>query len=218
MILSPTGSGKSLVNLFKRGHTILVSSLQLSSDGSAFEEVQGKYITPGIRTGYGDFKELTESKGLEGIIPKARPLNVPVAPGEPEPTVFEAMGLQQRVAPQSREIFPEATLDVEQVEKSLLEAEEPMPEEEARATAKGFEEAVRIMQEKNPGYRLDQIAATVSEDIQRLGQVKTRDIPMDTSGLFFTGGAQDPIIQAFQQQVTPGQIPDYTTTQQRFFD
>ena len=34
------GSGQSAVNLFKRGHTVLVSSLQLSSDGSPYEEVQ----------------------------------------------------------------------------------------------------------------------------------------------------------------------------------
>ena len=34
------GSGDAAVNLFKRGHTILVSSLQLSSDGSPYEEIQ----------------------------------------------------------------------------------------------------------------------------------------------------------------------------------
>ena len=33
-----SGSGDALVWLFKRGHTILVSSLQLSSDGSAYPE------------------------------------------------------------------------------------------------------------------------------------------------------------------------------------
>lgn len=34
------GSGEAAIQLFHRGHTILVSSLQLSSDGSPFEEVQ----------------------------------------------------------------------------------------------------------------------------------------------------------------------------------
>ena len=34
------GSGQSAINLFKRGHTVLVSSLQLSSDGSAYEETR----------------------------------------------------------------------------------------------------------------------------------------------------------------------------------
>jgi len=33
------GSGEALAWLFKRGHTILVSSLQLSSDGSPYEEI-----------------------------------------------------------------------------------------------------------------------------------------------------------------------------------
>jgi len=35
-----SGSGDALVNLFRRGHTIMVASLQLSSDGSPYEEVQ----------------------------------------------------------------------------------------------------------------------------------------------------------------------------------
>ncbi len=35
-----SGCGEALVNLFKSGHTILVSSLQLSSDGSPYPEVQ----------------------------------------------------------------------------------------------------------------------------------------------------------------------------------
>lgn len=34
------GSGEAAIQLFHRGHTILVSSLQLSSDGSPFEEVK----------------------------------------------------------------------------------------------------------------------------------------------------------------------------------
>ena len=34
------GSGDALVNLFRRGHTVLISSLQLSSDGSPYKEVQ----------------------------------------------------------------------------------------------------------------------------------------------------------------------------------
>tara|TARA_A100001015_G_scaffold99261_1_gene110252 strand:+ start:715 stop:1215 length:501 start_codon:yes stop_codon:yes gene_type:complete len=34
------GSGFAATRLFKEGHTILVSSLQLSSDGSAYEEIQ----------------------------------------------------------------------------------------------------------------------------------------------------------------------------------
>ena len=34
------GSGNAAVQLFKNGHTVLVASLQLSSDGSAYEEVQ----------------------------------------------------------------------------------------------------------------------------------------------------------------------------------
>ncbi len=34
------GSGDAAINIFRRGHTILVSSLQLSSDGSAYEETQ----------------------------------------------------------------------------------------------------------------------------------------------------------------------------------
>ena len=34
------GSGQAIINLFKNGYTVLVSSLQLSSDGSAYEEVQ----------------------------------------------------------------------------------------------------------------------------------------------------------------------------------
>ena len=34
------GSGDALVNLFRRGHSILVASLQLSSDGTPYEEVQ----------------------------------------------------------------------------------------------------------------------------------------------------------------------------------
>ena len=33
------GSGSAMIALFKSGHTILVSSLQLSSDGSAYKEV-----------------------------------------------------------------------------------------------------------------------------------------------------------------------------------
>ena len=38
-----SGCGHVLVNLFKRGHTILISSLQLSSDGSAYKEVQNMF-------------------------------------------------------------------------------------------------------------------------------------------------------------------------------
>ena len=34
------GIGQAAINMFHRGHTILVSSLQLSSDGSPYEEVQ----------------------------------------------------------------------------------------------------------------------------------------------------------------------------------
>ena len=34
------GSGNAAVQLFKQGHTVLVASLQLSSDGSAYEETQ----------------------------------------------------------------------------------------------------------------------------------------------------------------------------------
>ena len=34
------GSGDAAIQLFMRGHTVLVSSLQLSSDGSAYEETQ----------------------------------------------------------------------------------------------------------------------------------------------------------------------------------
>jgi len=34
------GSGNAAVQLFKRGHTVLVASLQLSSDGSSYEETQ----------------------------------------------------------------------------------------------------------------------------------------------------------------------------------
>ncbi len=34
------GSGFAAVQLFKEGHTVLVASLQLSSDGSAYEEIQ----------------------------------------------------------------------------------------------------------------------------------------------------------------------------------
>lgn len=37
------GSGQSLVNLFKLGHTILVSSLQLSSDSTPYEEIQAMF-------------------------------------------------------------------------------------------------------------------------------------------------------------------------------
>ena len=33
------GSGKALVSLFKTGHTVLISSLQLSSDGYPYPEV-----------------------------------------------------------------------------------------------------------------------------------------------------------------------------------
>ncbi len=34
------GSGNAAIQLFKRGHTVLVASLQLSSDGSAYEETR----------------------------------------------------------------------------------------------------------------------------------------------------------------------------------
>ena len=34
------GSGNAAINLFHKGHTVLVCSLQLSSDGSPFEEVK----------------------------------------------------------------------------------------------------------------------------------------------------------------------------------
>ena len=34
------GSGNAAIQLFTRGHTVLVASLQLSSDGSAYEETQ----------------------------------------------------------------------------------------------------------------------------------------------------------------------------------
>ncbi len=34
------GAGDALINLFKKGHTILISSLQLSSDGTPYCEVQ----------------------------------------------------------------------------------------------------------------------------------------------------------------------------------
>ena len=34
------GSGNAAIQLFHRGHTILVSSLQLSSDGTPYEEIQ----------------------------------------------------------------------------------------------------------------------------------------------------------------------------------
>ena len=37
------GAGQAAVNLFMRGHTLLVSSLQLSSDGSPYEEVQAMF-------------------------------------------------------------------------------------------------------------------------------------------------------------------------------
>ena len=183
----------------------------------AFEEVQTKFMEPGIQTGYGTFEELVAKPGLTSFIPTARPMNVPVAPGDEEPGLMEALGFQQRVSPKQKQIFPEASLDVEAIEKSLIENEEsPMVPTEAKATAKAYEEAVRVMKEKNPEYRLDQIAATVSDEIQKIAEVDVVDLPMDTSGVIFKGGAKDPLIQAFQQQVTPGQIPNYSTTQQRF--
>ena len=37
------GAGRSLVWLFKRGHTVLVSSLQLSSDGSSYPETTAMF-------------------------------------------------------------------------------------------------------------------------------------------------------------------------------
>ena len=37
------GAGQSAVNLFLRGHTVLISSLQLSSDGSPYEETQAMF-------------------------------------------------------------------------------------------------------------------------------------------------------------------------------
>ena len=37
------GSGQAAISLFLRGHTILISSLQLSSDGSPFEEVKDMF-------------------------------------------------------------------------------------------------------------------------------------------------------------------------------
>ncbi len=37
------GSGNAAIQLFHRGHTVLVSSLQLSSDGTPYEEIQAMF-------------------------------------------------------------------------------------------------------------------------------------------------------------------------------
>ena len=180
--------------------------------------IEKRFVEPALDVGFGDYKEL-----IGGIIPTAPAYNLPPVVGT-EPTLGTALSRQQKVSKPIRTIAPAVSIDYEAIQKDMqTDKTDPegntisgLPEADAKANVRALEKTVDYIAQQNPDYDRMKIFETVTEQLQGLGDVATKEIPMDTSGVFFDAASKDPYIAAFQQQITNGEIPDYSSVQARF--
>ncbi|NCW68545.1 MAG: hypothetical protein EBV86_08235, partial [Marivivens sp.] len=149
----------------------------------------------------------TEFKPFEEKVVKraAPPLTLPAVPGEP-PTLKTALAPQQVIPSPRKEITKPYTVDFKKVAQSLeasgLSAQDA--ELQSIALQDALLELQQIDKKATPQEAFKSTLKQI-EEISKAPTIKEKKV-----------GTADPYIRAFSQQVTEGEIPDYSPVQLAF--
>jgi len=165
---------------------------------STTKEVEGITATPVTS----DFGALEERK-----VPTAAPaLTLEPLPSK-EPTITTALAPQQVIPAPRKQITKAYKADFNQIAEAL-QKEAELTKEEAQNQSAAMQRAFQEVKRANKGISDKEAIEKTIKEIQGIATVKTiKETPK---------GPQDPLFLAFAKQVTPGEIPDYSPTQQAF--
>ena len=164
---------------------------------SAVTDIEKITATP-VTTEFKPFEEKTVKRA-------APPLTLPAMPGD-EPTLKTALVPQQVIPSPRKDITKPYTVDFKDVAQSL-EASGLSPQD-AQIQSTALQDALLEMQQIDKKATPEEAFKSTLKQIEEISKVPT--IKEEKVG------SKDPYIRAFSQQVTEGEIPDYSPVQLAF--